>query len=75
MLKKTLKTRQIDIEGQGFINPMPIPTDLKIILIGSRYLYNLIYNYDPEFMKYFKVFVDFDDEMNKTCLLYTSRCV
>ena len=66
LLKKTLKTRQIDIEGQGFINPMPIPTDLKIILIGSRYLYNLIYNYDPEFMKYFKVFVDFDDEMNKT---------
>lgn len=66
LLKKTLKTGQIDIEGQGFINPMPIPTDLKIILIGSRYLYNLIYNYDPEFMKYFKVFVDFDDEMNKT---------
>ncbi len=49
-----------------FYKSMPIPTDLKIILIGSRYLYNLIYNYDPEFMKYFKVFVDFDDEMNKT---------
>ena len=66
LLKKTLKTKQIDIEGQGFINPMPIPCDLKIILIGSKYLYNLIYNYDPEFMKYFKVFVDFDDEMDKT---------
>ena len=66
LLKKTLKTKQIDIEGQGFINPMPIPCDLKIILIGSKYLYNLIYNYGPEFMKYFKVFVDFDDEMDKT---------
>lgn len=66
LLKKTLKTKQIGIEGQGFINPMPIPCDLKIILIGSKYLYNLIYNYDPEFMKYFKVFVDFDDEMDKT---------
>lgn len=66
LLKKALKTKQIEIEGQGFINPMPIPLNLKIILIGSKYLYNLIYNYDPEFMKYFKVFVDFDDEMDKT---------
>lgn len=65
-LKQTLKSGQIEIGGQEFINPTPIPLDLKIILIGSNYLYNLIYNYDPEFMKYFKIFVDFDDEMDKT---------
>lgn len=66
ILKQTMKSGQIEIEGQGFITPTPIPLDLKIILIGSHYLYNLIYYYDPEFMKYFKVFVDFDDEMDKT---------
>ena len=28
-------------------------------------MYNVLYNYDPEFSKYFKIFVDFDNEMDK----------
>lgn len=66
LLKQALKTGEIQIENQGFISPDPIPIDLKIILIGNRDLYNIIYQYDPEFIKYFKIFVDFDDEMDKT---------
>lgn len=66
MLKRTLQSKKIEIDGQNLINPEAIPLDLKIILIGNSYLYNLIYNYEPEFMKYFKVLVDFDSEMDKT---------
>lgn len=66
MVKRAMRSGNIEIEGQGLINPEKIPLNLKLILIGNSYQYNLIYYYDPEFMKYFKVFVDFDDEMEKS---------
>ena len=28
-------------------------------------MYNVLYNYDSDFSKYFKIFVDFDNEMDK----------
>ena len=65
MLKRTIQSKKIIIDTNISINPESIPIDIQVILIGSNYLYNLLYSYDSDFSKYFKIFVDFDNEMNK----------
>ena len=65
ILKRTIQSRKISVDTQTSIKPESIPIDMKVILIGNNYTYNLLYNYDPDFNKYFKIFVDFDDEMDK----------
>ncbi|MGL5348611.1 MAG: Lon protease family protein [Peptostreptococcaceae bacterium] len=65
MLKRAIQSRKIGVDTQTSIKPENMPIDMKVILIGSNYMYNLLYNYDPDFCKYFKVFVDFDNEMDK----------
>lgn len=73
-IKRTLKTRQITIENikeqMGLVavsalKPEPIPIDVKIILVGSREIYHLLYNYDRDFRKLFKIKADFDDQMDR----------
>lgn len=72
-LKRVLKTGQIYIENLKDIyglfitpslKPEPIPVDLKVILIGSEYIYNILYTYDEDFRKLFKIKADFDSEMD-----------
>ncbi|RDY24110.1 ATP-binding protein [Romboutsia maritimum] len=65
MLKRTIQSKQITVDTQTAIKPESMPIDMKVILIGSNYIYNVLYSYDNDFNKYFKVFVDFDDEMEK----------
>ncbi len=74
-LKQALFTRQLRIESPadtlGFattttLKPEPIPLDVKIILIGERWLYYLLSLYDTEFGGLFKVAVDFDDDVRRT---------
>ena len=74
-LKQALFTEQVRIESPaetlGFsttttLKPEPIPLDLKIILIGERWLYYLLSLYDKEFGGLFKVAVDLDDDMRRT---------
>ena len=45
------------------IKPQPIPLDVKVIMVGSPYIYYLLYYLDEEFRKLFKVKADFDIEM------------
>lgn len=75
VLKRVLKTRQINIESireqlglvaVSTLKPEPIPADFKVILIGSQQLYQLLYAYDEDFCKLFKIKVDFDNEMDRT---------
>ncbi len=40
-----------------------MPLDVKVILIGNFELYQLLYQYEEDFSKLFKVKVDFDTEM------------
>lgn len=72
-LKRIVRTKSINIENMkeqmGLIavsglKPEPIPLDVKIIMVGSEHIYQMLYEYDEEFRKLFKIKVDFDDEMD-----------
>jgi len=74
-LKKAIKYRQAAVENIGeqyrlvptvTLRPEPIPFNAKVILIGSPYLYQLLYNLDEDFQKLFKIKVEFDTEMPRT---------
>lgn len=45
------------------LKPEPIPANIKVIMIGSSYYYELLSEYDEEFDKFFKIKADFDYEM------------
>ena len=74
-LKQALLTKQVRIESPaetlGFastttLKPEPIPLDLKVLLIGERWLYYLLCVYDKEFGSLFKVAADFDDDVERS---------
>lgn len=65
LLKRAIQSQKIPMEIKVSIEPEEIPLNLKIILIGSNYIYDVLYRYDNEFKKYFKIFVDFDNEMDR----------
>ena len=45
------------------VKPEPIPINVKIIIVGDLWYYDLFYYYDDHFEKLFKIRVDFDYEM------------
>jgi lon-related putative ATP-dependent protease len=69
-LKRILKKNEVKIEdvtelygfGAGGIKPEPIPVSLKIIMLGSPWLYYLLYNLDEDFRDIFKIKSDFDTQ-------------
>jgi lon-related putative ATP-dependent protease len=72
-LKRALLTREVRIENLGeqlsafptvSLRPEPIPLDLKVVLIGSSFLYHLLYSLDEDFRELFKVKVDFAPHMD-----------
>lgn len=72
-LKRTLRNGVIDIQAfdpfyifsTTALKPEPITVDVKVIMIGSQWLYYLLYYRDEDFKKIFKVKADFDTVMNK----------
>ena len=71
-LKKALLNGKIELENMReklgglpirSVNPEPIPLNLKVVLIGNQYLYQLLYQYDEDFKKLFKIHVQLDYEM------------
>jgi len=90
-LKRAVKDRQIKIEDLGelygifstrTLKPMPIPLNVKLVLTGDAYLYELLYIYDDRFQKMFKVKahldteVDHNQEMLRQCACVMSKfCV
>ncbi|MBI4466588.1 MAG: AAA family ATPase [Acidobacteria bacterium] len=74
-LKRTLIYGKLEIQSAAdwlfhvagtALKPEPIPVNIKIILIGETYLYDLLYAYEDDFKKIFKVKADFDSQMNRT---------
>src|SRR3990172_9292822 len=74
-LKRDIKDAKMSIEEPeeryGFlsvktIKPHPIPLKVKIILIGTPYLYQLMFSLDPDFQELFKIKAEFDTTMPRT---------
>ncbi len=74
-LKRALKTRETRIENLGeqfriipaaTLQPEPIPLNVKVVLIGSRAIYDLLYALDEDFRKLFKVKADFSLDMDRS---------
>ena len=70
-LKRTLNHNRLEIQplemfypfGGSAQKPEAIDINVKVILIGDRSLYELLYEYEEDFRKIFKVRVEFDEEM------------
>lgn len=74
-LKRAIRNREIKIEdvweqyrliSTTALKPEAIPLDVKVILVGSPYIYYLMYNLDEEYRELFKVKADFDSRMDRT---------
>src|SRR6202142_263625 len=70
-LKRTLNHGKLEIQpvdvffpfSPAALKPEPIDVHVKIILIGDRDMYELLYDFEEDFKKIFKVRVEFDEEM------------
>ncbi len=71
-LKRVLKDQEIRMEeiGEQFrlistttLKPEPIPARLKVVLLGTPWIYYLLQRYDEDFAKLFKVKGEFSDDM------------
>lgn len=74
-LKIAVKRHEIQIEDPmqmlGYstaegLRPDPVPFRIKLIILGSPMIYELLYHYDEDFPKLFNVKVDFGTEMDRT---------
>jgi len=71
-LKRALRSHQLWPEpaeeepASVTLRPQPITLDLKVILVGSRSLYETLYHGDPEFRELFKVLAEFEPDMERT---------
>jgi lon-related putative ATP-dependent protease len=73
-LKRALKNQEIAIEdisqAAGVISarglkPEPIPLNVKVVLIGTSQIYQLLFSQDPDFKELFKVKAHFDTTMKR----------
>jgi ATP-dependent Lon protease len=71
-LKRTLRNKVIEIQSfdpyylitTSALKPKPVEFDVKVVMIGSHNIYQLLYHYDEDFKKIFKVKADFDTVMD-----------
>jgi lon-related putative ATP-dependent protease len=72
-LKRTLRNQVFEIQNYlqmylfsgARLKPEPIKADVKVIMIGDAYIYNLLYFQDEDFKKIFKIKAEFDSEMTR----------
>jgi predicted ATP-dependent protease len=73
-LKRCIRNSEIKIEDileqyriitMVSIKPDPIPMQAKIIMIGSPWIYYLLFYMEPDYRKFFKVKADFDSRVNR----------
>ena len=70
-LKRALNHRKLEMQPSDIffpfstaaLKPESVDINVKIILIGDRHLYELLYNYDKDFRKIFKVRGEFNEEL------------
>ncbi|MBI1738533.1 MAG: AAA family ATPase [Acidobacteria bacterium] len=70
-LKRTMNHGKLEIQpldlffavSSAAMKPEPVEIKVKVILIGDRDMYELLYAYEEDFKKIFKVRAEFDEEM------------
>ncbi len=74
-LKRALKNKEIKIEdvleqyrlfSTSALKPEAIPLNIKVIIVGSPYIYYILRAFDEESRELFKVKADFDSRMDRT---------
>ncbi len=72
-LKRALRYRRVQVQaleslmfGAALLKPEPVPLDVKVVVIGDRHIYDLLYRRDSDFSKIFKVLADFDSVISLT---------
>jgi predicted ATP-dependent protease len=73
VLKRTLRSGRIEMEtyepfalfSASGLKPEPVKVDTKIIVVGSAFLYHLLYAWDDEFHEMFKIRADFNPVMRR----------
>ncbi|MDR3580744.1 MAG: ATP-binding protein [Oryzomonas sp.] len=74
-LKRCIRTGEIRIEDvleqyrfmtMVSLKPEPVPLQAKIILVGSPWIYYLLFHLDPDYRKFFKVKAEFDNSVART---------
>ncbi len=82
-LKRTLRNQTCEIQNYSSLlflspsrlKPQPIDINVKIVLIGDSYLYDLLFYKDEDFKKIFKIKAEFDSQTRldrKTALEYST---
>jgi lon-related putative ATP-dependent protease len=71
-LKRVLTSGELTVENLGehlgyipvaSLRPQAVPVNVKVVMVGTYYLYHLLNVYDPEFQKIFKIKADFEPDM------------
>lgn len=70
-LKRTLKSGRIEMEtyepfalfSTSGLKPEPVEIQVKVVVVGSPFLYHLLYSLDDEFRDIFKIHADFRQAM------------
>jgi len=74
-LKRAIKNKEIRLEdiweqyrliSTTTVRPEAIPLSVKVILVGTPYIYYLLHSLDEEYRELFKVKADFDSRMDAT---------
>jgi lon-related putative ATP-dependent protease len=74
-LKKVIENEELRIEdvyqqygimGTVGLRPEPIKLNIKVVITGNPSIYQLLYAYDEDFRKLFKVKADFDSVVDRT---------
>jgi predicted ATP-dependent protease len=73
VLKRTLRSGRIEMEtyepfalfSASGLKPEPVTVNTKVIVVGSSFLYHLLYMWDEEFHEMFKIHADFNPVMQR----------
>ncbi len=88
-LKRSMRNNVIEIQSydpfylfsSSALKPEPIKANIKVVMIGDNFLYQLLAYHDEDFKKIFKIKADFDtvmkkddDTLNKYCIFINKIC-
>ncbi len=85
-LKRAVRNKEVKIEDIGemygfmttrTLKPEPVPLEIKLVITGDPYIYELLYTYDDRFKQMFKIKAHLDDrtDRNKTRIRECLDCL